>query len=48
MFENEEIQGLIKCVLNGPYRKDFDPYKDVPWKKIIIMADADVDRINCQ
>ena len=43
MFENTEIQGLIKCTLDGPYRKDFDPYKDVPWEKIIIMADSDVD-----
>jgi DNA gyrase/topoisomerase IV subunit B len=44
MFENQEVQGIFKCILNCPYKKDFDPYKDVPWEKVIIMADADPDR----
>ena len=50
-LEDEEVQGIIKIVLNkdpkdvpkhGPI--PFDPVKDVPWEKIILMADADVDR----
>lgn len=43
VFNNEEVQGINKIILNGPYRRDFDPIKDVQWEKIIIMADADVD-----
>ena len=51
-LENEEVQGLIKIILkkdpkdvpkNGPI--PFDPIKDVEWEKIILMADADVDRL---
>lgn len=43
VFNNEEIQGINKILFNGPYRRQFDPMKDIQWEKIIIMADADVD-----
>lgn len=41
---NAEIDGIYRTMLKGkPYYKGFDPIKDVPWDKIVIMADADVD-----
>ena len=43
VFSNEEIQGINRILFNGPYRKVYDPIKDIQWEKIIIMADADVD-----
>lgn len=41
---NEEIKGITAIILDGkPYRKDFDPYKDCKFDKIIFMPDGDVD-----
>ena len=45
-LNNAEIQGMCKIILGGPYRRDFDPIKDVEWEKIIILSDADVDRFS--
>lgn len=43
-FSNEEVQGIWKIILNGKdYKRSFDPFKDVPWNKVILSADADVD-----
>lgn len=43
-MSNAEVQGIISIVLDRKeYKRNFDPYKDVPWKKIIFMADADID-----
>ena len=43
-MSNPEVQGLTTVFLDQkPYTRKFDPYKDCPWEKIIIMADADVD-----
>ena len=44
-FDNAEIQGMAKIILNKEYTRNFDPIKDVQWKKIIFMADADVDKL---
>lgn len=43
-WSNPETQGIARIILNGDYRRNFDPIKDVEWDKIIFMADADVDR----
>ena len=43
-WSNPETQGIAKIILNKDYYRNFDPYKDVVWDKIIFMADADVDR----
>lgn len=40
---NAEIQGIARIILNKDYTRNFDAEKDVVWKKIIFMADADVD-----
>lgn len=43
-WDNPEVVGIARIILGGKdYWKGFDPYKDVKWKKIVIMADADVD-----
>lgn len=41
-LQNEEIKGLIAIIANGKYGKNFDARK-CKFKKIIFMADADVD-----
>lgn len=47
-WENQEVVGISRIILGGKdYWKGFDPYKDVEWDKIVFMADADVDRLNC-
>lgn len=43
IMENSEIQAINKIILGGPYRRNFDPIKDVKFDKIIFLADADVD-----
>ena len=46
LFENEEIQGIIKIITGqdvSSFNKHFDPVKDIEWEKIIIMTDADID-----
>ena len=52
-LENEEVQGIIKIIMNKDPRDvpkkgpiPFDAEKDVPWEKIILMADADVDELS--
>ena len=45
-FDNAEIQGIARIILGKPYVRNFD-VKDVEWEKIIFMADADVDKLNC-
>lgn len=52
ILNNAEVQGILDIVFNPKkmkvkYKKNFDPYKDVKWVKIVFMADADVDRVNC-
>lgn len=43
-MSNAEVQGIINVVLDRKeYKRNFDPYEDVPWNKIIFMADADID-----
>lgn len=42
-WANPETQGIARIILNGDYRRNFDPIKDVEWDKIIFMADADID-----
>lgn len=43
-WNNVEVVGISHIILGGKnYWKNFDPYKDVEWNKIIFMADADVD-----
>lgn len=39
---NEEVQGISKIILDGPYTKNFDVNK-IKWEKIIFAADADID-----
>lgn len=43
LFGNAEVQGITKILLGTNYKRDFDPYKDCKWEKIIFMGDADVD-----
>lgn len=44
-MSNAEVQGIIHILLSGKnYFRNFDPYKDCKYEKIIFMADADVDR----
>jgi DNA gyrase/topoisomerase IV subunit B len=40
---NQEVQGINKIILDGQYRKNYDPINDVKWEKIIFAADADID-----
>ena len=43
-YNNAEIQGILNILFDGkPYKKNFDPIKDVKFEKIIFMTDADVD-----
>ena len=44
-WENAEIQGIARIILNKDYVRNFDPVNDVKWEKIIFMADADVDKL---
>ena len=43
VLANEEVQAINKIILGTEYRRNVDP-KDCKVSKIIIMADADVDR----
>ena len=43
-FDNAEIQGIAKIILDKDYYRNFDPVADVKWEKIIFMADGDVDQ----
>lgn len=41
---NAEVQGINNIILDRkPYRKNYDPIKDVMWEKIILGSDADID-----
>lgn len=43
---NAEVQAIIHTLLGGKnYTRNFDPYKDCKYEKIIFMADADIDRL---
>lgn len=42
-WNNAETQGIARIILNKDYTRNFDANEDVKWKKIIFMADADVD-----
>ena len=42
-FSNEEVQGITRIILGTDYRKGFD-VNECKVKKVIFMADADVDR----
>ncbi len=44
-WDNAETQGIARIILKKDYTRNFDPEKDVEWKKIIFMADADVDQL---
>ena len=43
-WDNTEVVGISRIILGGKnYWRTFDPYKDVEWKRIIFLTDADVD-----
>ena len=45
-FNNEEVQGITRIILGSDYKRGFD-VKDCKVSKVIFMADADVDRVDC-
>lgn len=45
-FNNEEVQGITRIILGSDYKRGFD-VKDCKVNKVIFMADADVDRVDC-
>ena len=47
-FSNEEIQGIIKIVFGREWKPgEKFTLEDCKVSKVIFMADADVDRLNC-
>lgn len=45
-FSNEEVQGITRIVFGQDYKKGLT-IDDVKVSKIIVMADADVDKMLC-